>query len=246
MPSFLHLDGRARDVPRGCALSWSLAVLPALDPPFASAQWEAYRRHFGGCALGLCLFREYPRGIARGADSDSGPMVAGYGMAASAFALAAARAEGDAETAEGLRRFGELVSFPAVSWWGKRYLGGEVALFDILALWARTVPVAAAPAAAPDRRAAGLLALGYGLVGLGAAWRTRRALARLRRAETESRAQRLLFGAAVGLLGLHLLLPGFVWAFWVVAEVGVGALGDLVAWVERDRAASLLEAGAGA
>ena len=28
MPAFVHLDGSPRDVPRGCALSWSLAVLP--------------------------------------------------------------------------------------------------------------------------------------------------------------------------------------------------------------------------
>src|SRR3954469_12376772 len=55
MPSFVHLDGRPRDVPRGCALSWSLAVLRDLDPAFADEQWAAYRRAFGRCKGGLCL-----------------------------------------------------------------------------------------------------------------------------------------------------------------------------------------------
>ena len=121
MPSFVYLDGRPRDVPRGCALSWSLAVLPDLDPEYAAEQWAAYRRGFARCAGGLCLFREYPAGLMRGPDADSGPIVGGLGMSASAFALAAARATGDMEMAESLRRAGELLGMPALSWWGKRY-----------------------------------------------------------------------------------------------------------------------------
>ncbi|MFL5319474.1 MAG: hypothetical protein ACJ790_07435 [Myxococcaceae bacterium] len=140
-PSFTYLDGRPRDVPRGCALSWSLAVLPALDEAYAAEQWASYRQHFASCAAGLCLFREYPVGHHRGADADSGPMVAGYGMSATAFALAAARANGDVETAAALQRLGELGGLPLWTFSGKRYWFGAVPLFDVFSLWVTTVPL---------------------------------------------------------------------------------------------------------
>ncbi len=95
-------------------------------------------------------------------DGDTGPIVAGLGTSASAFALAAARAEGDTATAEALRRTGELLGLPAVSWWGKRYLGGAVPLVDIFALWTRTVPM---PAASPAPAVAWPL-----VIGLAAFW----------------------------------------------------------------------------
>ena len=217
MPSFVHLDGRPRDVPRGCALSWSLAVLPDLDPEYAAEQWAAYRREFARCAGGLCLFREYPVGRARGPDADSGPIVAGLGMTASAFGLAAARAMGDMDTAESLRRVGELLGMPALSWWGKRYLGGKIALFDVLSLWTRTVPT---PAMASGSIAwtpvLGLAALWAGLVTL-ALRAFRRAREELRCAGSQSSGERALFGAAVLVLALHLIWPAFMGILLMVA-----------------------------
>jgi hypothetical protein len=217
MPAFVYPDGRPRDVPRGCALSWSLAVLPDLDPAYAAAQWAAYRRSFGRCAGGLCLFREYPVDRSRGPDADSGPIVAGLGMSASAFGLAAARAQGDMEAAESLRRTGELLGMPALSWWGKRYVGGRIALFDVLSVWTRTVPMPArAPVAVAWTPVLGLAAIWAGLAAL--AFRAfRRAREELRCAEGQSRRERALFAAALAALALHLLWPAFVGVLLMVA-----------------------------
>jgi hypothetical protein len=143
--SFLNLDGTVRDVPRGCALSWSLAVLPRLAPKLAAEQWAAYKRSFFHCGFGTCVVREYPPGVERPGDVDSGPVVNGYGMSATAFALAAARANGDLETASALERLGESFGSPVVSPAGKRYLDGAVPMFDVLSLWVRTVPVTGRP-----------------------------------------------------------------------------------------------------
>lgn len=140
MPSFVHRDGRARDVPRGCALSWSLAVLPGLDPDFAAEQWEAYKKHFLRETFGLPAFREWPPGVERPGDVDSGPVVMGLGMSATAFGLAAARANGDRALADRLERLGETLGSPLWDSKGKRYLGGAVPLFDVLSLWVKTVP----------------------------------------------------------------------------------------------------------
>ena len=137
--SFLHLDGRVRDVPRGCALSWSLAVLPRLDARVAAEQWAAYKKHFVGCTAGMCLVREFPPGIDRAADVDSGPVVNGFGMSATAFGLAAARANGDTQLAQSLEKLGESFGSPVETPKGKRYLNGAEPMFDVLSLWVRTV-----------------------------------------------------------------------------------------------------------
>lgn len=140
--SFIHLDGRARDVPRGCALSWTAAVLPRLDPARAKKLWAAYRSTFFSCAAVPCLVREYPPGVERKEDLDSGPIVGGFGMAATGFALAAARANGDFATALKLELTGELFGASVTDGRGKRYLGGAMPFFDVLSLYVRTVPEA--------------------------------------------------------------------------------------------------------
>jgi hypothetical protein len=224
-PSFLALDGRAKDVPRGCALSWSLAVLHDLDPDYADRQWAAYRKRFFRCAFGLCLVREYPPGRDRAMDADSGPMVAGLGMAASGFALAAARAQGDAEAADALQRTGELLGFPSLSWWGKRYLGGEVAFLDVMALWTQSVPYPPGAAASHPRSALGLgLLAAWGLVALVQVPGLRRAWRAFREAQGGSRVQLALEAAAYALLAAHLAVPGFRALGLVVGWLAVGLL----------------------
>ena len=143
--SFLHLDGRARDVPRGCALSWSLAVLPRLHPRLAAEQWAAYKKGFFRCLGGVCGVREFPEGVDRKGDVDSGPIVNGIGLSATAFALAAARANGDQPMVTSLERLGESFGSPVVTDAGKRYLDGTVPMFDVLSLWVRTVRMPVPP-----------------------------------------------------------------------------------------------------
>jgi hypothetical protein len=137
--SWVHLDGRVRDVPRGCALSWTLAVLPRLDPERAKKMYAAYRSTFFSCTAVPCLVREYPPGIERKGDIDSGAIIGGYGLAATGFALAAARANGDTATALKLELTGEMLGAAITDGDGKRYLGGAMPFFDVMALYVRTV-----------------------------------------------------------------------------------------------------------
>jgi hypothetical protein len=232
MPSFVYLDGRARDVPRGCALSWSLAVLPDLDPDFAAEQWAAYRHDFLRCAGGLCLLREYPPGVDRASDVDSGPVVAGLGMSASAFGLAAARAQGDTEVAEALRRTGELLGFPAVSWWGKRYLGGSIALFDVFAVWTRTVPMPASAPAGGVHVVALIPAAMWIALACWAFRAARRSRGALDRARAGSRHEAVLFGVSVAACLFHVAWPSFhllfLYLFLCLVE-GLAAFGRALA-----------------
>lgn len=81
----------AIDVPRGCALSWTVAMRGLYDPDAARDLYVRYRAHFWtdwGVIVGL---REWPPGIDRRPDTDSGPIIGGIGLAASGIGVGAAR-----------------------------------------------------------------------------------------------------------------------------------------------------------
>ena len=127
LPSQIDGTGKVVDGPRGSALSWSLAILPTIAPELASEQYGRYRGWLGR-SMGMAGFREYPPGVERPADADSGPIVGGLGMAASGLGIAAAKANGDTETFMELSKSYE-----------RSHLGGFVLLVDELALWGQTL-----------------------------------------------------------------------------------------------------------
>lgn len=93
---YSELSGRGSGkLPRGCALSYTTRYLAELDPVAARALWDRYKERYLVDAGLLVGFREWPPGHDRPADVDSGPIVRGVGAAATAFAIAAARAMGD-------------------------------------------------------------------------------------------------------------------------------------------------------
>lgn len=81
--------------PRGCAQSYISRYLAEADPKLSAKWWAAYRDAFFVRYGSIVGFREWPRGVERKGDVDSGPIIFGIGTAASAFAIAAAKAQGD-------------------------------------------------------------------------------------------------------------------------------------------------------
>lgn len=81
--------------PRGCAQSFISRYLAEADPALASAWWSVYRKTYLTRLGTLVGFREWPPGVERSGDADSGPIILGIGVAASALGIAAARAQGD-------------------------------------------------------------------------------------------------------------------------------------------------------
>lgn len=96
--------------PRGCAQSFISRYLAEVDAPRASTWWKTYvRDFFVALPLGVVGFREWPRGVEGAADTDSGPIVFGVGVAASALAISAAKAQGDAAMASRLEASADRV-----------------------------------------------------------------------------------------------------------------------------------------
>ncbi len=91
-------------LPRGCALSWSVRYLASFDLPAARDLWRRYRARYRVDFGPFAGLREWPPGVDRRGDADSGPILMGVGSAATAFGIGAARAVGDLTTAGELAR----------------------------------------------------------------------------------------------------------------------------------------------
>ncbi len=89
--------GAPIDSARGCSNSYLCIQAPQLWPEVAPQWYAAYEKDFWQDHWSAVGFREFRAADERGdwyVDVDSGPTVAGHGLAASAFGLGAARANG--------------------------------------------------------------------------------------------------------------------------------------------------------
>lgn len=98
LPASVVVDGKVVAPPRGCDLSWRIALLHGFDATAAAAVYKDYHRHFWHDRLAYAGFREFPVGVAGVEDRDSGPIFDGLGLTATGFGIAAARVTGDAAT----------------------------------------------------------------------------------------------------------------------------------------------------
>lgn len=139
------------DGTRGCAMSWSLAVLPNLDPDFAREQYKLFRKEFFvPFGWGLMGIQEWYQGIEKPSEFKPGPVVGTLGAAATGLGIAATRANSDWESWHGILRALELLGAPLSTLYGeKTYFLGQSLLCDSIALWGKTiVPWHASPAKA--------------------------------------------------------------------------------------------------
>jgi len=108
--------GKALDSARGVGLSFMLIWAPELWPETARQWYRTYRDQFWQEDRWLAGFREYPKGTDMGwftmNDVDAGPVIAGYGMAASAFGVGVVRAMGDVDRARALAAEGLIAAWP--------------------------------------------------------------------------------------------------------------------------------------
>jgi hypothetical protein len=82
---------------RGCANSYMCLTSPELWPAQSKQWYELYDRLFWQHRITTFGYREFARGVANRdwmMDADAGPVVAGYGVAANAFGVGAARKNG--------------------------------------------------------------------------------------------------------------------------------------------------------
>jgi hypothetical protein len=105
LASMVDAQGRPTEPPRGSMLGWSIWFLARFDSAFARQQYQRYQAAHSTNLGVLRLYREQPGDYSIGAgDVDSGPLILGYGIPATAFAFADAVALRDYRNAQRLRR----------------------------------------------------------------------------------------------------------------------------------------------
>ena len=130
---------------RGSGDSWITTLLAEIDPEFAKELYSRYRKHFAIERLDFLMFREWPEGVARGEDIDSGPIIWDAGVTATGVGLAAARANGDAEMASHIHALSELLGWPSTSGDQTRYLFGRLPVGDAFLAFGKSTRASIAP-----------------------------------------------------------------------------------------------------
>lgn len=90
--------------PRGCAIAYLCHYSHSFAPDLASKQWRKMNEHLGQTKAGLYGFREYLQSYSGRWSPDSGPIIAGTGVAATGLGLKAASTLDDQQTYEKLRK----------------------------------------------------------------------------------------------------------------------------------------------
>ena len=85
------------EAPRGCDVSWRIALLSEIAPEVAAKQYTNYVEHFWLDRVVVAGFAEWANGKPGRQDVDSGPIFMGIGSAASTLGIAAATTRGDDE-----------------------------------------------------------------------------------------------------------------------------------------------------
>jgi len=135
---------------RGSSQSIIARFLTEIDPAWGREQYALFRQQFVATPLGVAGVREYPQGVAGQGDVDSGPLVLGVSLSASAVTLGAALALGDDALADPLLHASETFGLP-IGWsGGKRYLFGALPIGDAFLAWSKSARLWVAPPAALD------------------------------------------------------------------------------------------------
>jgi hypothetical protein len=105
LASMVDAAGQPSEEPRGSHLGWSIWFLAPVDSVFARQQYALYQQRHSTNLGALRFYKEQAGSFKTGVgDVDSGPLILGYGIPATAFAFADAVALGDYRNAQRLRR----------------------------------------------------------------------------------------------------------------------------------------------
>lgn len=111
------------DPERASGAAWNLLFLGLVDEDYVRRMYPTLRGRFLDRPLpGIWGLREWPRGVDRGGDVDSGPLVLGLSPAGTGFAVAAAQRIGDRETLQRLLDTAEVAGSSVQLGGRRRYL----------------------------------------------------------------------------------------------------------------------------
>ena len=105
--------GKPADDPRGSGTALAIYFLSFSDPALSRELFQALQQHLARNCLGFGVVREYPATVKSGrGDIDSGPVLFGWSISATGFAIAGSRIHGDPVLFDRLCRTAYLFGAP--------------------------------------------------------------------------------------------------------------------------------------
>ena len=129
---------------RGSSQSLINCFLMEIDSSFAKEQFALFKKHFIEKRLGLSAVLEYPIGVDKQGDVDSGPVIWGVGTAASIVAIRT-MAVNDDPLYVPIRNSIEALGFANSFGKGKKYIFGALPMADAFLAWSNAAEKQVAP-----------------------------------------------------------------------------------------------------
>ncbi|MEV6630919.1 hypothetical protein AB0M54_09220 [Actinoplanes sp. NPDC051470] len=139
--------GAPTEVARGTSQSMIQRFLVDVDPAFAAQQYGRFRERFR--AFGPAI-SEFPAGVPGEGDVDSGPLLFGVSLSATAVTMGAARVQGDDRLADALTGLADVAGVPIDTPHTRRYAFGVLPVGDAFVAWSKSArPWVSTPPAGP-------------------------------------------------------------------------------------------------
>jgi hypothetical protein len=123
---------------RGSSMALMLVFLHDIDLQFASEQYKLFKNNFIDTTLSLTGVREYPKGQSGKGDVDSGPLMFGYGGAATIVGTKTLSLYGDDGLSARVKQTVEAFSFPTEDDGEKKYFFGALPMADAFIVWSHS------------------------------------------------------------------------------------------------------------
>jgi hypothetical protein len=127
--------GKVKENARGSSMSLMLIFLHEINPQFAQEQFVIFKENFIHSKLGLTGVREYPKGQFGTGDVDSGPVILGFGGAATIVGMQTLSLFGEHTTSLKIRNTVEAMAFPMIGENDKVYFFGLLPIADAFICW---------------------------------------------------------------------------------------------------------------
>lgn len=139
IPHSVQFNNKEIEGARGCSQSLMLQFLFDIDSTFAKQQFDLYKIHFLTSRFTLPAICEYPKGVDKEGDVDSGPVIWGIGGAASIVAIRTFCKFGDYKTAIAIRNSVELFGVSQTNDHSKKYIFGVLPMADVFIAWSNVL-----------------------------------------------------------------------------------------------------------
>ncbi len=139
VPHTVHPNnGLAAESARGSSMALMLIFLRDIDLQFAQDQFLLFNKNFVDNQFGLTGIREYAKGESGNGDIDSGPVILGFGGAATIVGMKTLSLYGEDESSLKVRNAVEAFGIPIQSEDHKQYLLGKLPIADAFIAWSHS------------------------------------------------------------------------------------------------------------